>query len=57
MLIRSDGRRSVHAKPLPIKIGAKAVRHAKYVTFQTDKVAVPQELVAAILDRIRCSRL
>ena len=53
MLLRSDGRRSVHAKPLPIKIGAKAVRHDKYVTFHTDKVAVPRELVAAILDRIQ----
>ncbi len=53
MLIRSDGRRSVHAKPLPIKIGAKAVRHAKYVTFQTAKVAVPRELFAAILGRIQ----
>ena len=53
MLIRSDGRRSGHAKPLPIKIGAKAVRHAKYVTFQTAKVAGPRELFAAILDRIQ----
>ena len=36
-----------------IKIGAKVVRHAKYVTFQMAKVAVPRELFAAILERIR----
>ena len=36
-----------------IKIGAKVVRHAKYVTFQMPEVAVPRELFAAILERIR----
>ncbi len=36
-----------------IKIGAKVVRHAKYVTFQMAEVAVPRELIAAILERIR----
>ena len=36
-----------------IKIGAKVVRHAKYVTFQMAEVAVPRELFAAILERIR----
>ncbi len=36
-----------------VKIGAKVVRHAKYATFQTAKVAVPRELFAAILERIR----
>jgi hypothetical protein len=36
-----------------IKIGAKVVRHAKYVTFQMAEVAVPRELFAAILDRIQ----
>jgi len=36
-----------------IKIGAKVVRHAKYVTFQLAEVAVPRELFAAILERIR----
>ena len=36
-----------------IKIGAKMVRHAKYVTFQMAEVAVPRELFAAILDRIQ----
>ena len=36
-----------------IKIGAKVVRHARYVTFQLAEVAVPRELFQAILDRIR----
>jgi len=35
-----------------IKIGAKVVRHSKYVTFQLAEVAVPRELFAAILQRI-----
>ncbi|MCH8146661.1 MAG: hypothetical protein IH987_01525 [Planctomycetes bacterium] len=37
----------------PIKIGARIVRHAKYVTFLMAEVAVPRELFAAILERIR----
>jgi len=36
-----------------IKIGAKVVRHAKYMTFQLAEVAVPRELFAAILERIQ----
>ena len=36
-----------------IKIGAKVVRHAKYVTFRMAAVAVQRELFAAILERIR----
>jgi len=36
-----------------IKIGAKVVRHAKYVTFQMAEVAVPRELFATILERIQ----
>lgn len=36
-----------------VKIGAKVVRHAKYVTFQLAEVAVPRELFAMILDRIQ----
>jgi hypothetical protein len=36
-----------------IKIGAKVVRLAKYVTFQMAEVAVLRELFAAILDRIQ----
>ena len=36
-----------------IKIGAKVVRHSKYVIFQMAEVAVPRELFAAILERIQ----
>ena len=36
-----------------IKIGAKVVRHAKYVTFQMAEVAIPCRLYRAILERIR----
>jgi hypothetical protein len=36
-----------------IKIGAKVVRHAKYVTFQRAEVATPRDLFAAIPERIR----
>ena len=36
-----------------IKIGAKMVRHARYVTFQLAEVAIPRQLYRAILDRIR----
>ena len=36
-----------------IKIGAKVVRHARYVTFQIAEVAVPREFLAAIRERIR----
>ena len=36
-----------------IKIGAKVVRHARYVTFQLAEVAVPCQLYRAILERIR----
>ncbi|MBN1490013.1 MAG: IS1380 family transposase [Phycisphaerae bacterium] len=36
-----------------IKIGAKVVRHAKYVTFQLAEVAVPRDLFARILERIQ----
>ncbi len=36
-----------------IKIGAKVVRHAKYVTFQMAETVVPRRLFAAILDRIQ----
>src|SRR5262249_53602643 len=35
-----------------IKIGAKVVAHAKYVTFQPAEVAVPRVLFARILERI-----
>ena len=36
-----------------IKIGAKVVRHAKYVFFHMAEVAVPRKLFAAILDRFQ----
>jgi len=35
-----------------IKIGAKVIRHAKYVTFQMAEVAIPRSLFALILDKI-----
>jgi len=40
-----------------IKIGAKVVRHAKYVTFQMAEVAILRDLFAAILDKIAQLRL
>ena len=36
-----------------IKIGAKMVRHARYITFQLAEVAVPRRLYRTILNRIR----
>ena len=36
-----------------IKIGAKTVRRARYVTFQMAGVAVPRDLFRAILAKIR----
>ena len=35
-----------------IKIGAKIVRHGRYVTFQLAEVAIPRSLFADILRRI-----
>ena len=35
-----------------IKIGAKVVRHAEYVTFQMAEVAIPRKLFRQILARI-----
>ena len=32
-----------------IKIGAKVVRHGRYVTFQMAEVAVPRQIFAGIL--------
>jgi hypothetical protein len=40
-----------------VKIGAKAVMHAKYVILQLAEVAVPRQLLAAILERIGRLRL
>ena len=36
-----------------IKIGAKMVRHARYVTFQLAEAAIPRRLYRTILNRIR----
>ena len=36
-----------------LKIGAKMVRHARYVTFHLAEVAIPRGLYRAILRRIR----
>jgi hypothetical protein len=36
-----------------IKIGAKIVKHARYIIFQMAEVAVPRALFQEILDRIR----
>ena len=35
-----------------IKVGAKVVRHGRYVTFQLAEVAVPRDLFRNILRRI-----
>ena len=40
-----------------IKIGAKVVRHSKYVFFQMAEVAVSRKLLAAILERIQRLRV
>jgi hypothetical protein len=40
-----------------VKIGAKVVRHAKYVVFQLAEVAVPHKMFAAILEPIGRLRL
>ncbi len=40
-----------------IKIGAKVVSHARYVTFQMAEVAVPRTVFKAILERIERLRL
>jgi hypothetical protein len=40
-----------------IKIGAKVIRHAKYVTFQMAEVAIPRSLFAMILEKIAQLRL
>jgi TolB-like protein len=40
-----------------IKMRAKVVRHAKYVTFQMAEVAIPRNLFAMILEKIAQLRL
>ena len=36
-----------------VKIGAKIVRHARYLTFQLAEVAVPRDVFRQILNRIK----
>ena len=36
-----------------VKIGARIVKHSRYVIFQLAEVAVPRQLFAAILGRIQ----
>jgi len=36
-----------------VNIGAKVIRHSKYVTFQLAEVAIPRQLFAALLDRLQ----
>lgn len=40
-----------------VKIGAKVVKHSKYITFQLAEVALSKKLFAAILERIQRLRL
>ena len=40
-----------------IKIGAKVVSHAKYLVFRLAEIAAPQQLFAALLERIGRLRL
>jgi hypothetical protein len=40
-----------------VKIGARIVRHGRYMVFQLAEVAVPQALLADILRRIDDLRL
>jgi hypothetical protein len=39
-----------------IKIGAKVVRHGRYVTFQMAEVAIPRDVFAELLKRIAALR-
>jgi hypothetical protein len=45
------------APAIQVRVGAKVVTHARYVSFQMAKVAVPKRLFRAILERIRRLRL
>ena len=49
--IRHWSLRSIQVKL--IKIGAKVIKHARHIIFQMAEVAVPQQLFAQILQRIR----
>jgi hypothetical protein len=48
---------TITLREMPIKIGAKVVRHGRYVTFQLAGVAIPKALLAEILRRIGGLRL
>jgi hypothetical protein len=52
----SSGRSPPSARKL-VKIGARIVRHGRYLVFQLAEVAVPRTLFAAILRRIDRLRL
>ncbi len=43
------GQRQIALRDKLIKIGAKVVRHGRYVTFQLAEVAIPRRLFAEIL--------
>ena len=53
---RSAGRSKI-PPPLTVKIGARIVRHGRYVVFQRAEVAVPRALFTEILRRIDRLRL
>ena len=40
-----------------LKVGAKVVKHSRYVIFQMAEVAVPKALFCEILERISCLRI
>ena len=50
--LSDESRELHHARVMELKIGAKIVRHGRYVTFQMAEVAIPRDLIADILRRI-----
>ena len=48
----SDENNPNHNDEKLVKIGAKVVRHGRYVTFQLAEVAVPKELFRKVLSLI-----
>ncbi len=40
-----------------IKIGAKVIHHAKYITFQMAEVAIPRKMFQTMLKRVERLRL
>ena len=51
-----NGRPLTSLREKLIKIGAKVVRHGRYVTFQMAEFAIPRQLFAAIMQRIAALR-